>query len=1016
MAKSGNSIRLVPQTIALPTYEFDQEQSAAISHRNSPLIIRGKTGTGKSTVAIAAAIDRIKSGTAAEKILFVSFGRDNAAAVRDSIVAAVDGSIREPLARTFHSLAFSILSTKVDDDFFETVLISGAEQESAIRDLLQGDVDDGYQSWPEDLWASAQTLGEPMLTQGFIRELRDLMMRANERGITPDELAAMGDRLNEKYWPAAAQFWLRYQKMQASASVGAGDAKFRIDPSELINQAIGYLTSNETLLAKVRSQFSTIIVDEFQESDPAQRQLLKLIAGEDLIIVVDPAVAVGRFRGSDPDGVDAWLENEIPTATTIELLASHRNHPTRLTFKAVTASEEAQYIAYEIKRAHLIDKIAYSDIAVIVRSHGSASNAIRRACGQSSIPLEVDKEAIATNSAIAPFLLLARIATGTTLTYDVAQQLLTSEFGGATSLSLRRTRTALLQARDTKVDTRNGAQLIIDAIDKGDIAIEDSAELMRVHTLLGHARAALRGKNPTIHQLLWAIWENAENSDGEKIATAWQNAAIKGGARGAAADRDLDAMVQLFDSAARHMERVPGSHPRRFLEEIADETIVNDVIAFKGQRPDVVSILTVHSAKGRQFKRVFVAGLQEGIWPNLKQRSSLLGAERLVERVRHGEEIGNVALDAIAADSLLEDEKRLFHVAVTRASEEVHLTAFEHEEDIPSPFFLDAEEAQEWASVEFNNRRPITANSLVAELRRSLSGSNSEDAATLLASLSQSGIAIADPHQWTGALPISTTEPLVSGDELVRLSPSAADAFNQCELKWLLEKNGGHDGQSSRALLGSIIHEYARISVEDSAMTREAIFAQFKELWPAISDQQGWLDRKAFSNAEKLLSRFFEYQDTVTRDVVGVEIDFDFTLGNTRIKGSIDRLEVEQSGKYVVVDFKTGKAISAKEATENLQLASYQLAVMLNKLTTPLTDAPEIESSHLVYLGHDVKDVDKIRREREPIDRDAVTAELLEISERMSGTTFTAKKNDFCMHCPVKIACPIFFEGATVIG
>ena len=153
---------------------------------------------------------------------------------------------------------------------------------------------------------------------------------------------------------------------------------------------------------------------------------------------------------------------------------------------------------------------------------------------------------------------------------------------------------------------------------------------------------------------------------------------------------------------------MPGAHPRNFLNEIAQENIVSDLITMQGVRPDVVQLLTVHSAKGLQFKRTFVAGIQEGIWPNLKQRSTLLGSERLVERERHGEEIAQVALDLITAQSLAVDEKRLFHVATTRASEQLHITAITREEDSPSSFFLECAESEEFTAIEFNDVRPLT--------------------------------------------------------------------------------------------------------------------------------------------------------------------------------------------------------------------------------------------------------------------------------------------------------------------
>jgi hypothetical protein len=163
--------------------------------------------------------------------------------------------------------------------------------------------------------------------------------------------------------------------------------------------------------------------------------------------------------------------------------------------------------------------------------------------------------------AIAPFLLLARIATNPKkLTLADVEALLTSEFGGSDAISLRRIRRSLLAARSDD-DLRTGSAMLIDALIDGDIPIEDAPELNRVHTLLSLARKSLARKNPTVHDLLWAIWSNAVTSDGSKVSDAWRDAALRGGSRGAAADRDLDAMIVLFDSAARFIERFPGAAP-----------------------------------------------------------------------------------------------------------------------------------------------------------------------------------------------------------------------------------------------------------------------------------------------------------------------------------------------------------------------------------------------------------------------------------------------------------------------
>jgi superfamily I DNA/RNA helicase/RecB family exonuclease len=1018
-ASTPSELRLVANPITRPEISLDTNQLAAIAHRGSPLIIRGATGSGKTTTLIECAISRIATGTPADSILILTFGRERASEIRDAVVLASDGTVQEPVARTFHALAYSILSMTSGENFRETVLISGAEQEAFIKSLLQGNLEDKVDWWPADLImepsaSNSVVMGEPLLTQGFIRELRDLMMRATERGLTPGELAEKGKRLNERFWGPAAQFWRQYLQISAAMDTGAGDAKMRIDPSEIINAAIAHLNTNPELLQELRKRFTTIMVDEFHETDPAQRRLLELLIGTDSVFVVDPQSSVGRFRGSDPDGVDRYLADRYPTAKTITLLSAHRGVPEKFAVELRSEAEEAQYIAYSIKRAHLIEGIAYSDMAIIVRAHNTTATAIRRALGQSSIPVVGDREAISSNAAIAPFILLARIATGIdSLTLENCERLLLSEFGGATSISLRRIRTALLKARDEELDPRSGTQMIIDAIDNGDIPIEEDSELRRVHDLLSAARASLRKKNASIHDLLWAIWSNAVNADNQVIADAWQRAALRGGSRGAAADRDLDAMVQLFDSAARHIDRMPGAHPKNFLNDIAQENIVADLITMQGVRPDVVELLTVHSAKGLQFKRVFVAGIQEGIWPNLKQRSTLLGSERLVERERHSEDIAQVALDLITAQSLAEDEKRLFHVATTRASDQLHITAVTRDEDSPSSFFLECAESDDFKNLQFNDARPLSANALVASLRRSLSGGESETAASLLATLAAADIAVADPDNWLGAHPISSDAPLFTEDEDVYISPSAAESFETCGLKWLLERNGGSDGDSTAQLLGSVIHEYARIKVEHPETSDQYLYESLEKAWPLITDSTGWISKFQLQRAQRMLERFAQYHRTSTRSVEGVELDFTFKLGKATVRGSVDRLEVDSDGKFYVVDFKTGKAIGKKEAAENLQLACYQLAVVLNGFEKKF-DSPAVSGSHLVFLGHETKEV--ATRERPPIDVTEVSTHLEVIADQMSSPVFIAKKNDFCSFCPVKSSCPVHLQGRSVIG
>ena len=297
---SKQPFTLVAPSAPKGTPALTPDQAAAIQHRGSPLVIHGGPGTGKTTVLVEAALSRITQGQNPDSILLLTFGRERASELRDAIALRTTKTMFEPLARTFHSLAFSIIKIKAKDDP-EPILLSGPEQESYIKELLQGDIADGYKEWPEDLHAA-------LTTNGFARELRDLILRASERGIGPDELEKLGTTEGEKYWSAAAKFWKRYLNSIVMREISAVDAKLRIDPSELVSRAAIHLHNNSDVLSALRARFTTIMVDEFQESDPAQRALLAMLTGDDVIITADADSAVGRFRGADPDGLSAALD------------------------------------------------------------------------------------------------------------------------------------------------------------------------------------------------------------------------------------------------------------------------------------------------------------------------------------------------------------------------------------------------------------------------------------------------------------------------------------------------------------------------------------------------------------------------------------------------------------------------------------------------------------------------------------------------------------------------------------
>ena len=1021
-SKSTPELKLVRtnlKTDLISDEKLTQQQKQVINHRGSQLLVLGSAGSGKSSTLVKAIANRISSGEDPNSILAITYGRSSANKLRDQIASAnpEKHTVNEPIARTFHSIAFLILNDQLannDGADKKYVLLSGAEQDAQIRQLLLLDAQNpSATTWPAELIPA-------LTTRGFAKELREFISRATERGSSPAELKKYAAKYGQKYWPPICDFWQRYLESMALRDSTTSASLNRIDPSEIIIAALEKLENNSALLDKYRKLFKVIYVDEFQESDRGQRKLLQLLSGQELVIFADPASAVGRFRGADPDNLLNDLD-QFGIKNKITLTATHRNPGEPNVALLSSVSDEANYIAHQFRSAHLLKGVPYSQMAVVLRSPGAQVSALVRAFASSSIPVEIDAAALslADNPAIKPIITIAQIALGELKlipgNWEQIEELLKSEFAGADAISIRQMRIALTKEQKNEV-IKSSTELILDALTAPttDLPWEQLTSLKRINDLIKEAKKVL-SKSQDISDLLWSIYSNAKNYEGELISNYWRSQALSGGGRGVIADQKLDALITLFEVARRFSERMPGSKPSLFIDQLLGEKILADSITTSAQRDDVVKIMTVHSAKGLQWRYVALAGMQEGNWPNLKQRGSLLGSERLVEIFRHG--ISNPAqLEAISASGLAEDERRLLNVALSRASEKIFITAVLQEDNQPSSYF--DKFAGEQTQIT-QTQRAITQPALVATLRSIANKSSNKEeldfAIKALKTLEVNGVSAANPKNWVGAINLSTQLPVVTNEEVLRISPSSLESFTECSLKWLLEQSGGKDADSTAQVLGTAIHVITAQLKEQPDLTLDQLEAKLKGAWSLIDMNKGWIKDYEYRRAAEMLGKFFKWNLENKNTLVGVEERFEFTLGSAIVSGSIDRIELTAENKYYIVDLKTGAtAISHENARENKQLQSYQLAVVNDGFKNKL-DHQEVSGAELIFVG-DFKAKEAKPRQQEKIDSKAVTDELIQISAGMSDKTFTATINERCRSCAVKSSCPIQPQGRSVIN
>ncbi len=277
---------------------LDAAQQAVVDHVGLPLLVLAGPGTGKTTAIVETVVDRItRRGIDPDRVLVLTFSRKAAEELRQRITARLGRTTREPLALTFHSYAYALVRrefTLAGDE--PPTLLSGPEQLLEVRRLLRGEAEDGGTRWPERL---RPALG----TRGFAAELRDFLLRGAERGFDGRALARLGRQRDRDDWVAAGAFLARYDARFDLAPVPA------YDYAEIIRIAAALL-SRGAVRERERKAYDVVLVDEYQDTDPAQEALLHALAGDgrELIVVGDPDQAIYAFRGADVSAIMRFPE------------------------------------------------------------------------------------------------------------------------------------------------------------------------------------------------------------------------------------------------------------------------------------------------------------------------------------------------------------------------------------------------------------------------------------------------------------------------------------------------------------------------------------------------------------------------------------------------------------------------------------------------------------------------------------------------------------------------------------
>jgi superfamily I DNA/RNA helicase/RecB family exonuclease len=1038
---------------------LDRDQTLAVEHAKDSghLLVLGAPGSGKTTTAMAVMERRLAEAVPGSDVLMLVPTRQAAERVRDALTSRITRTVGHVLVRTPASLAFSVLRARaaaLGDP--PPALVTGPEQDAILAELLAGHAEGAGASppWPPHVPESARSL------RAFRAELRDLLMRAAEAGLSPAGLASLGRRRRREEWVAASAVMREYEQVLRLGRL-TPDRGERYDAALIVDEAVAALRSWSRVVPRTpQPRFRAVVVDDYQDCTFATARLLRVLAddGAQVFLFGDPDAAVHTFRGGTPSllasatagreqqgGFSAsvvvlgtvWRQHPALRRATVAVTAriaatagvAHRRAgsgwatdgepgqgdpgqggpadgaPTGVEVAVLsTAAEEAAVIARVLREEHLHHGTDYADMAVVVRS-GAQVTTLRRRLAAAGVPVEAaaGESALKDAPAVAPLLLALDVALGRPWDAETAVALLTSPLAGADRLDAVSVRTLrrVLRAREATGQGRSFDEALIEAVNDEEAAAALRASVgrgpARIAAVVKAVREAAMDPDASTERLLWAAWSTAG------LADSWRRTALAGGPAGERADRDLDAVLELFRAAEHFGERHPGASAREFVRLLQSQDLRGDSIAPRGLRRHAVPVLTAAASSGVEWAVVAVAGLQEDVWPDLRLRGSLLGAQDLADVVA-----GRGSLPPAdpheARRDVLQDELRAFAVAVSRARRRLVLTAVRAADSAPSPFLDLAQPApgQDGARAVTTAPAPLDLRGLVATLRRELpDGPDAGAAAELLAELAARGVPGADPQEWSWALPESTRTPLWAAEETVELSPSSLETAQRCALRWALERVGGRAPSRTEQSVGTLVHA---IAAEHPHGSHEELSAELERRWPELALGEGWVAERQRAAAEEMIRRLAGYLAS-RPGLVDVECQVEARVGQALLRGRIDRLEHGPDGAVRVVDLKTGSsAKSAAQAATDSQLAAYQAAIRAGAL------GPDVRpgGGALVYLG---VNKEAAQRHQPPLDDGSAEEIVAAVARMAAAASFPATVGDGCRSCPVLSSCPARLDG-----
>jgi DNA helicase-2/ATP-dependent DNA helicase PcrA len=978
-------LRIQPPLLA----DLTVRQRKAVTHREGPLLIVAGAGTGKTTV-----ITRRIAWLIAEKrarpseILALTFTDRAALEMTERVDRLVPYGYTDTVISTFHAFGDRLLREHALEAGLSdrSTVLSRAEQVIFLREHLF--------ELPLERY---RPLGDPTR---FLHALVTLISRARDEDVTPADYAAAADAIAARqaespFDEALAEEAAQHAELAAlyAAYERLMRANDRLDFGDQVSLALRLLRDHPAVLAAERERYRYILVDEFQDTNYAQFELVKLLAGSpraNVTVVGDDDQSIYRFRGAALSNI-LGFRAAFPKAGSVVLNDNFRsrqpildaayrliqhNDPDRLEAREgldkrlVARSKHArpeptdgpiQLLAFDTgsdEADALAERIAASlrggrtagDHAVLVRTNRDGEP-ILRALNMARVPWRFSGTAGLYHQPevrlLVSFLRAVNDPADSVSCYDLA----TSEIFGLDAHDVTLALNAATRRR-TPLE-----QSLREGLERGGgpftrRAGETVARLLA--SLDAHrGMSTERGSGELLYHFvtstgwLGRLAREARDSGEERIANVARFFEIVRRQAGLLRDGRLPFLVSQLDT----------------LIEAGDDPSTADVEPDTGE---AVHVLTYHKAKGLEFPVVHMVGLVDDRFPTRSRGDLLpLPSELVRETLPDG-------------DHHLAEERRLFYVGMTRAREELHLS---------------------WAR-DYGNR---TARRMSQYLLEALDLAPATPAEVVRPST----VERLSRHERAATPAAHSSAPSVPalGDRQLALSYGQISDYLDCPTRYRyahvirIPTPASHQMAYGRALHAAV-QAYHRRQLEGQVMPREELLAELEAAWESVGFLTRQHEEARKVAAREALERFWDEQQREPARPVAVEEEFSVLLGRDRVRGRYDRVDSEADGRVVITDYKSSDvrdpATANRRSRESLQLSIYALAYESQHGRLPDELALHFLESGIV--GRSVPSAKRLERAAE---------QVTSVSEGIRAGDFAANPSPMrCGFCPFREICP----------